>query len=867
MRPEVYAVFSTKGSPVYHLQSGVVDKSGKRAIISAAYDGVVSCYRPSGELIWRIPTGGFFPNDLQIADLDGDGFDEILVASADGVLYAMDNSGELMWKYSTPAPLMTVCITKTDSSIIILTGGVEKKILALSSHGQLLNSTDTEYLVRFIRKGNVKGTNKDYAAVVFAKIVRGQFYMQLFDPVGLKPMWENDVDITKDKMREGNCYFDLLMADINKDGKDEMILSQGWRGFGKLSAYAGSGEHIILPDYTHEGVTTPTYRMNRLVHVKSTSLNDEYFLGVFGNQLLVYNTDLTLRKVLTTKYSYSGGTFDPGTNTFYMGSCISGGDCIHAFDLDNPEWGDAYESMKPTGKLAEVLNNISKLNQSIENFERPDYQKDAVPVTVMGTMPDNEFINSVKNVSFEELTSFHENFDRSDLPGIWKTKKETRFEYNDTQEQILSYAKSMEEKGTVFNSWAGHGNDPFYMQFETLEGIISNAPKTFHSFVFPEMERTDEAMLQALRTRVDPLAKLCKQNGKNIILRNKNVFWYGSCYLDLWKKTLFNPEVEGVFIPSMEETNCRTQDLSLNALVGLMISGSFEHYCARAVTDNAVYHRMWEWSSQQIHSHFIRTMLLQATLGSDIFMINIHQGDPAQMNVFYTMLDKGIIIVPKPEDLMAVSDICIGITDPSHAFIEHGANGWGISQYKPENRTFVFDRLDCFWGGAPTLPHDFSYYGTGTKNRMLNFLPKNPYGFVPFVSDDFDLANHQRFTRKFTTDGEFFYDKTGQKHTAEEYRNIVENELKKSALRLPVRVEGDVAWNVVRIDSKHLRIYLIDSGYIDPAERKAKVFIQTTDATSAYDILNKKEIPVKDKSFEVTVPAATFRIIDLTLKL
>jgi hypothetical protein len=236
------------------------------------------------------------------------------------------------------------------------------------------------------------------------------------------------------------------------------------------------------------------------------------------------------------------------------------------------------------------------------------------------------------------------------------------------------------------------------------------------------------------------------------------------------------------------------------------------------------------------------------------------------MNPFYSMLDKGIITIPKADDILAVSDVCIGIKDPSPEFIEHGGNGWGISDYKPENKTFVFDRLDCFWGGAPTLPHDFSYYGTGTKNRMLNFLPKNPYGFVPFVSDNIDLQKHRRFNQKFTTDGEYFYDENGLKHTAEEYKQVVENKLKKSALLLPVRVEGDVAWNVVRIDPNHIRVFLIDPGYVDPAERKATVIIQHLNAISARDILNKVDIPITEKAFEVTVPAGIFRIIDLTLK-
>lgn len=856
--------FPTNGSPVYQLCPGTVNKGGKRVIISGAYDGTVQCHRPDGKLLWKAQTGGSFPNDLEVSDLNGDGRDETLVASADGSLYVFDHNGVLKWKFPGELPLMTVCAVTSENKKLILTGGTEKKIYLLSSDGQLINTYNAGYVVRYIRKGNITGNGKDHAAVMYAKSVRGkdQYFLQLFDPGSLIPVWEKNVNIAAESLNE--CYFDLITADIDRDGDDDIIMSHGWRDNGKLSAYNHLGEKINLPRYQARDLTKTTYRMNLITHVKCTSTGDEYLLGLFGNQLIQYNLDLTLRDILTTSYSYANGTFDPVSGKYYLGSSISGGDCIHVIDIADPGWKKAYEYLAPSGNLEKIIKNIETLNRQIDSFTPPAYQPEPKKVLVVGETPGGSFADSITHIKFVRDTKFNENFDRSTLPGVWKTKKETRFEYRDTQEEIWQFAKNMEKTGQDFTVWGGHGNDPFYMQMETLEGFFKYAPNTFRGFVFPEMERTDEAMVQAVHERVIPLAELCLKHNKKIFLRNKNVYWLGSCYMDLWKSILLNSRYKSVFVPSMEETNDRMQDLTLSGRVGLWASGCFDQYSSRAVTDNACYTRLWEWCSQQVLMHLIRSMVLGSSLGSDILLINSYQGDPDQFMTLYKLLEKGIICIPDKEDLLSLSEVCLGIRDPSHGYLEHGKNHWGISNYEPDEKTYVFDRLDIFWSGAPVQTYDFSYYGTGSKIRMLDFLPKNPYGLVAFVPDDINLADNPRFKTKITTDGEFFYDENGVKHTAEEYRPVVEKHLKEAAGRLPVVVEGNVAWTVVRLDDNHIRLVLIDAGYLDPADRLATIRFQKITPAECRDILSNEIIPVSGNSAVVKVPAGIFRIIDIT---
>ena len=174
----------------------------------------------------------------------------------------------------------------------------------------------------------------------------------------------------------------------------------------------------------------------------------------------------------------------------------------------------------------------------------------------------------------------------------------------------------------------------------------------------------------------------------------------------------------------------------------------------------------------------------------------------------------------------------------------------------------VFDRLDCYWGGAPLLPHDFSHYALQVQRRMCNFLPNLPYGIIPIVPDDSDLTG-SRFNLKFTTDGQYFYDNSDSRWEAVEYRQVVETALQEASRRLPVRVTGDVHWSAVRIDPRHVRVTLVDPGYLTPADRNAEIYLQHLDGTGCVDILSGEILPLENNRIRLHVPMGIIRVVDI----
>ncbi|NLS91435.1 MAG: hypothetical protein GXX96_04530 [Planctomycetaceae bacterium] len=437
--------FSTGGHTVYHLRCGRAEPNGKRVLMAAALDGAVLCYTPSGDLLWKNDAGGALPLDLAAADLDADGRDETMVASADGGLYVLDHGGKLKWQFRREPPLIQVCpVTNTGRGTVILTGGIEKKLYALSADGEVINSVEFPYPVRHIRAGNFLGDGKKYAAVLTAKNDTSRFFLQLFDPASLKPVWEKPVGLATTNPTEGTRFFvpwagyrvavfSVLPLDVNGDGSDEILLTDHFEKKGVFYAYNGRGEKVLTS--SDRGIRGRPYRMNLLTRVTMPGSGDERVFGLFGNQLIVYDPAGKIERILDASYSLACAEFDPETGTLFLGSSISGGDGVYALHLDRPDWPSAFENLKPVGRLAQVEKNQAILAEQVKRFQRPTYQRPPKPVTVITGKSAEELREQFlegehyENVQFVQFNLFTEKYDRSFLAAPWDTTRETRHKY------------------------------------------------------------------------------------------------------------------------------------------------------------------------------------------------------------------------------------------------------------------------------------------------------------------------------------------------------------------------------------------------------------------------------------------------------
>ncbi len=804
-----------------------------------------------------------------VADIDKDGLDEVFVASGNGTLYAFDNNGKVLWKFVRVAPLFQVSVAGNDKGeALVITGGVEQVLYALSPKGEIVNEIKTDACIRHIRTGRIFGTNKDEIALVTASSgLFANLSLTLIDTEKFEIKW------IKEKLGQyvnnsGQRFFSLLIKDINNDNRQEILLSGAWGENGSVYAFDSKGKHLFIK--LDKQIPNIAYRMNLL---RSVNLpDDDFYIGHFGHVLIVYNLDGTCREVLTGKYSYADSYFDPSLKTLFMGSSVSGGDEIMAFRLDQKGWQEKFRNVQSIGQLAEIESNIRNLNQQIIEFKPPVYQTKSNKAIIISPAPDGKVF---KNISFNTAITLSQKIEERNE--LWCKVRDPRRLYNYTADEIVKIIADKEAEGKDFVIWAGHG---FEMHFplSTFERAIKAAPMHLKGFIFAEMTSVDNHMQEIVRKMILPLAEMCKQSGKVIVLRNKNIFWNGACYVPFWKEVLFNERYSDVFIPGLEETNSRTQELSLAGRIGLWQLGYFKHWLGRTTTDNSNFDRMFEWGGQQVINHHLRNLISSAALGADVFYNTLDITDLSfdtqkdtsvlyqQLVPFYEMIEKGIIQIPKKEELLSVSDMAIGITDnPSKDFIKNGTDGHKYNFPVDKQTELVFGHLNPYWAGSSIDTFDYSYYAFNVIRRMTNFIPETPYGMPTIIPSDTKIGG--RIRQIIPTDGQYFFDQSGKQFSAKEYQPIVEKALKDAAERLPILVKGSVHWSAVKLDEKHIRITLIDPGYLDPAERIAEIKLQNVKGISCTDILSTKTLPIKYGIKKLNIPAGICRIVDVEISI
>jgi hypothetical protein len=856
--------FSTGGNIVYQLTPGF--NGTDNVIVSAAYNGEIQCFTQTGTELWATDIGEGFPFDLENGDIDLDGKDEFLVASSDGILYVFDDDGSPLWTYETEAPLYQVKTLNVNGTPYVFTGGVTKKLIMLSSSGQFLKQHNTVGAVRLIGAGNIKGTGAPYLAVGDAqRALSGNFTLRLFELPSLSLLWQKPMDYPDGGKGR---FYSINVFDINKDGNDEMVFSLDHRNPEYITIFRHDGSSYNLN--TSVNTRHLAYKMNLFEHISSSTLGDEYIIDLYGDMLLVRNINGSMRKELDGPYAMNACAFDSSTNTYFLGSELSGGDGIYGLHLDRPGWEDAYEKLKPVGQMNTLEANLNTLSQQVANFEKPIYQPEVEKLTVVpgeknwGTLQNLYDPDSYENIRFSLYVTWTENYDRSSNPSPWDTKKDHRWDYSMTAAEIINKAKVFEQSGQNFSVWAGHGIDPFYMQLSTLKQILEVAPNTFQAFIFPELERTDIPMRNAVNQHIKPLADLCIEHNKKILLRNKNIFWNGTCYLDLWWDIFKDKKYRDVFVISMEETDDHLQSWSLAGRTGLWLTEHFDMVSGRAVTDNSNWLRMWEWCSTQHLSNQIRFMSLNRMYGADFFHLNFYTANEKKMIPFYQMLEKGILTKPDRHSIISLSDLAIGMKIPPDSdYEEHGTNHHVMKSYEPGEEMKVIDKMDCYWGGAPVPEYDFTRYAFNSKRRMTNFLSQAPYGNVAVIPATTDITEYSQFNNMIITDGKYWYDENNQPRTAEEYKPQILAALEEAAGRLPIRVSGEVSWVANEIAPGRIRVLLIDPGYLDPKDTDAVIHLQNLSGVTAIDILRNENLQIVNNEISLTVPMGILRIIDL----
>lgn len=884
----------------------------KSVIIANTYEGALVAFAYSGSIGWTNSLSGFMNHDIWCGDLTGDQADEILTANADGSIYCLNVLGELLWQFkANDAPMYSVSVIHKDGIPYVVCGGFDKNIYYLSAAGEKVKTIEShaysqekpwnwgtliaparnEHTVNFIRPiKRADGTEIVGVVGQIAQTSSGSLYQ--FEPLADTPF-----KITKLKAARRSVG-DFRTCDLDGDGAEEVLL--GTTGMKPDSVVvnldlATEAQSAIDLNKLRKGVDGFGYRV---VQPEIIPAGDRYqYYILFGSSTLLVGPDMNIdqAEILSSRYSFNDMWKDPATGRIILASAQSGGSCVHIIDPANPDWKMAYENLTPPGNIARILKNTEKTRADLGVFSKPKWERPTLPVYFMSESFPTDFSQKIaKNIedNFDspiflggKHQSHVEKFDRSIMGNAtYEKKRDKRKKYDLTQEQVLA-AITPEYKGVKgIAYWGGHGNDPNYYQSATTQKVMDAADGKKTVIIFPEIQDKTDDFDWLMDYLVYPLAEHGRDRNANLYIRSKYNFWHGDAYLSPWSK-LMSGEYANVFVPALEETSCKAMDQSVAARQGIWASGAVDSWGARCARDNTSFDRSREVSHQMLPNHFLRQMVYNVSSGAqyiDNFAI-----DQDYMSLLWELIAKGALYVPKREEIVSFSPVHLGMTShPDERFLEDGASAHWTVFFDPQEEAanpMVFSRLNGSWKGAPVTEWDFSRYAANVKDRHLNFLPSYENGLVmiaPPQEGVFADKNAPRgamvdhlhplyksIMKEYITDGRNYYSADGaQTFAANTYYKTVESEIKKGAEKLPLTVTGDVAWVAAQTSPTHLRLTLIDNGYINPSAKTATVTFHTVQPKRLVDLLDGQSFDASDpSSVKIDIPCGMFRFIDIEL--
>lgn len=904
------------GYTVYQVRTA---RNSGTYIVGSSYEGTVFGMSTNGEMLWTNELSGFVNHDIYCEDLTGDGVDEILAANADGTLYCLDSNGDDLWQFKTNNALMNaVCVIHSNTTPYVACGGFDQRLYWLTASGQHIKTVhsdtysqdttwgdvpapppDGEHNVNFLRVMKYPDGSEDlvmHSTVGWSS--KGHLYW--FDPLADMPHQTDKVD--KAFATDNAGY--ISEYDTDGDGTNEFFMgSSGHRDSACMTKFDPATQTFsmfsITDAFSLSSYSDTHYKVAEPVVIPDGT--NYLHLILHGHHILLVQPDMNTNSVEFLKSSYSFYdvcTLPDQPETLILSSVQSGGSCIHLLNTSNAFWKSAFINLEPPGKIATILANTDNVWSNLASFTQPGWEN---PETVY-LMTDQDdlgplggYFHDITNnyaspVMLNWLGAFQKQTTnwRTSANGFTNEEYSTRLKgdisaYSLTQQQAVDQFTPHYAGVPGIAAWFGHGNDPNWYQPETITNILDNAAGKITVMLWPETGADFTTNFTfVLDYLFHPVATHAQGRNAIVYFRSKGPQWQSDVYRPHWSRFL-SGEFADSFVPALEETGTRSPDLSVAGRMGLWASGAADAWGARAVPDNARYYNQRNHCNQRLLNHFLRNSIYNIACGARY--INNFDSTDEYMSILWGLIAKGALYVPQRSEIVSINPVFLGMTEPDARFDaqdrQEKFSTWYDETWEANN-PMVISRKGTEWAGSPVTEWDFSRYASGVKERRSDYLPPCPNGIVmiaPPQQGVFADTNavrgamvdnlhpmYKSILQQFNSDGRDYISADGTTtYDADTYYTDIEASITNAAKQLPLTVSGDVAWVCAQTASNHLRLTLIDSGYLNPKARTATVTFNTVTPAAMTDMLDDTDFTITDATATVDVPLGLFRFIDIEL--
>lgn len=879
------AYLPVKGS-AWRLAAADVNGDGANEIIYSARDGAIRCVNPAdGALLWDVPLGGF-AYELRTADLNGDGLPEFIAPCADGILYVLSHRGEILWTFKAELQLLDAAVVRpgSDEAPLIVCGGFDRRIYLLSHDGKLLHEERVpDRFVSRLAAGDLNGDGRDELAVIDRRI-----------NLAIYEVNRSGLTLTRRQtLRSGmqnweNSYgffntFSIRCADLDGDGKAELVLGESLWSRMPVMVLNGQGERLWISDGLSHGSPGFEYYSAAMVlpHDVIPERDGTEILALAGANLRLFGADGALLQEAGSPLGFTDLLADGPT--LWLGSGPNGDETIYRLDLAG-DWMQTFRSLERHGLPQRIGESIAALREQVLACEgrapagAPVY--DLYIFNLWGRTTPAPLLDWFRNSfgNYDNLRPTGMISLLEDRPALGTDGRPFSGVHTgakpQSREEIVRLIQSYEDQGISVTVNFAHGTRP-QLTLETAEAILKAGPKHFNGFFCFETEQYPD-LVRFYETYFGPLADLCaRHGGKNITSQNKGVWWMSIPSRRDMFDALFGGDRKTVLTAGVEDSNSRTPEINLMARMGLRQAGLIAHLKSTAILDLFSATRYHEWEYPR-HGHpFLRLLAVQTLLGGDTFHLRIEHlmrkggftrvGQESTEIIFH-MLGKGLLLAPAPENMAGLSTLGIAVHDTPQKWIDeaqfgHDPDYW-LEVADAELDHAVIPHNGVTWGYTRTPDHALQRV-LFNKKEQFGHIPATPYGPVAIVPARADLSRVPGVTDWWHTDGIYLWRDGGPKLTGAKAAAALRESFELAAEHLPFRPVGDdVFFHTVRMDEDTFRIYAVDPGWLDPRDRQVEMKIQLPGTFHIRDLLSGEELDIRDGRAAFTVPAGCLRILE-----
>jgi outer membrane protein assembly factor BamB len=894
----VHERYLTVKGGAWRLAHADLGGDGRGELVCGTWDGAVRCAQPNtGELVWEADVGSF-PFGIAADDVNGDGRDEVFAATAGGDLRALASDGGSLWTFSSGLPLYNVATGRLtgDDKRYIVCGGIGRKVHVLDPDGHPVAEFGVRQLVHRLAVGDVDADGADEVFVVDA---RNRGILLKLEKGELRVVWDRPLRVPDDMRNWENpgaffFAFSVDIGDIDGDGAGEIVMGDTFFNRQAVMALDGSGEPLWISDREPWG--RPGYEFYSTAFVRVVDAlpgaGGPGVLAVLGGTAKLLDAQGQEVGRAVAPVGFADLLFADGM--LYLGSSPNGDDTVYRVPFGE-SWDAGVAALARYGTARRVGENLARLREQVlahpaegSGLGRQCYVK------MLSIRPAKRQLRNYRRAA----DWLREQFPYGGLRFVanmkvieptpplnsdgepWSMQRWRTDSINGTMtvEEIIAAARWVEENEVPTLFLIGHSCMPF-ITLETAEKMLQAAPNFLVGFVSAEDEQI-ERIPRYFAEYFGPLADLCvKYGGKKCITVNKNVWWMTAPSMRPVFDALFTGERRRVVVAATEDSNSRTPEINALARFGLRQAGLLEHNQVSLISDLFSFCRFHQWEYPK-HGHpYLRLLCAHTLLGGTDYASRIAAvnwgGGPAftqmgheSLEIFFHMLGKGLIFTPEPEQIAGLSPVGIAVHQPPDKWLRDGHNGHApqIWEDDPELHNAVIPHNGCLWGNTPTPEHALQYVLLGKERQFGCQIPATPYGPFVIVPAHADLDAVPGVDEWWHTDGISVWRDGGPRLTGQDAADALRRSFEDGVACLPVRAEGHVFCQTLRLADGRYRVYLIDPGWLDPTDRDVTVRLQAEGEPAVSDVLTGEDLTVEDGCFRLTVPAGSLRIIDVTIR-